>query len=237
LRILGRIEVKRGHVVKGRQLEGVRKVGLIDDYVKYIVRAGITELHIRDVTASLYGNVIDYFSIQSALSNCFLPTSCEGGILSLEQAATLINCGVEKLVINSGFYRNPEMVEELSLKYGSQSVSVGLDCRLVDGNLRFFHECGRESINIDPSDYVKCAEDKGIGEFIVTAIDDEAMLCGPNKRIIEQILQLTHVPIVYGGGVSSIDEALALRTEFNELSGVALCMYFVNRYLNENFCS
>ncbi len=228
MRIIGKIEIKNDYVVKGRKLEGVRKISSIGDIIDCYNSIGITEYYFQDVVASLYETQIDYTNFSKVLEKLFLPVTAGGGIHKLSDAEKIIECGVEKVAINSGFVRNERLIKHITSRYGSQSLSCILECRRSGNEITCYYESGREIHKESFQELISVYEDQGAGELIVISINQDGTMNGADKKLIELSLEYSKIPVVYSGGITSMNEAKNLESIFPELSGVCLNSALLN---------
>jgi len=227
-RIVGKIEIKNNFVVKGRRMEGVRKISSIPYFINKHINSGIKEFCVHDVVASLYNTQIDLVTLNQTFSNIFYPITVGGGIHTIEHAHNLFKIGAEKLCINTGFARDNKLINKIAKIYGSQAVSFALDVRFISNDFYCFFETARETHEESIENLIKKTQDAGIGEIILTSIDRDGTNKGADIRLIEEILQHTSVPVLYSGGIQSIQDAEAINSIYSELSGVCVNSAIIN---------
>lgn len=227
-RIVGKIEIKNNFVVKGRRMEGVRKISSIPEFIDHHINFGIKELCVHDVVASLYNTQIDLATLNQTFSKIFYPITVGGGIHTIEHAHNLFQIGAEKLCINTGYARDNSLISKIAKIYGSQAISFALDVRFISNNFYCFYETARETYEESIEDLIKKIQDAGVGEIILTSIDKDGTNKGADKRLLEHILQFTNVPVLYSGGIQSIQEAEAINSRYIELSGVCINSAIIN---------
>ena len=227
-RIVGKIEIKNNFVVKGRKMEGVRKISLIPEIIDKHINAGIQEFCVHDVVASLYNTQIDLATLNLTFSKIFYPITVGGGIHTIEHAHNLFQIGAEKLCINTGFARNSDLINSIAKIYGSQAISFALDVRFISENFYCFFETARETYEESIEDLIRKIQDSGIGEIILTSIDRDGTNKGADTRILEHVLQQTNVPVLYSGGIQSIEDGKAINSQYSELSGVCVNSAIIN---------
>jgi len=223
-RIISRIDVKNGRVVKGIMMEGVNPVGdpIILSHKYY--EQGIDEIIILDTVASLYKRTELPDIIAEIVKDVFIPVCAGGGVSSCHEAEKLFYSGADKICVNSGAIHNPDLIKNLSKEFGSQSIVLQLDARLLNSEFRAFYNTGRDLSNIKIVEWLSISQDNGIGEIIVTSIEKDGTGRGPDFGLIEFVDTYVKVPIIYGGGISSTKQIDLLFTETN-ISGVALASY------------
>ena len=223
-RIIGRIDVKNGRVVKGVMMEGVKPVGDPIMMSQKYYRQGIDEIIILDTVASLYKRTELPNIIANIVKDVFVPVCAGGGVSSCKEAEKLFYSGADKICVNSGAIQNPDLIRNLSKEFGSQSIVLQLDARLLNSEFRAFYNTGRDLGDKKMSEWIRISQDNGIGEIIVTSIEKDGTGKGPDFHLIEFVDKYVKVPMIYGGGVSSTNQIDSLFAETN-ISGVALASY------------
>ena len=221
MRKIGKLELKSDYVIKGKRMEGVRKIGSPIEIAKKFIDLDIDELFFIDTVASLYDRSISPEIIKNITENIFVPVCAGGGIRSEKDANSLFLSGADKVSGSTLFYHNLNVAKKIIDTYGSQAMVAQLEARIINRKINLFCEWGREAIQIDVEDYVKNLINIGIGEVHIISIEDDGIFNGPNNQIIEWCLENFKVPVVYSGGITSFDEMKLIEKEYPELSGVA----------------
>ena len=211
-RIFSRLDVKNSHVVKGIQLDGLRKIGepkkLAGDYLSQ----GVDEIILVDVVASLYNRPGMNSLINEIASELRIPITALGGIRNLENAREVFECGADKVAINSAGIQNPELFGKIADIYGSQSVVCSIEAKRVNNSEAWIcmTENGRNEADIDISKWIEGLEGIGVGEVIVTSVDQDGTNRGPDLELCKKIRDLTDLPVIYSGGIRDEGDALAI---------------------------
>ncbi|MDA9114089.1 HisA/HisF-related TIM barrel protein [Alphaproteobacteria bacterium] len=221
MRKIGKLELKSDYVIKGKRMEGVRKIGSPIEIAKKFIDLDIDELFFIDTVASLYDRSVSPEIIKNITENIFVPVCAGGGIRSEKDANSLFLSGADKVSGSTLFYNNLNVAKKIIDTYGSQAMVAQLEARIINRKINLFCEWGREPIQIDVEDYVKNLIKIGIGEVHIISIEDDGIFNGPNNQIIEWCLENFKVPVVYSGGIKSFDEMKLIEKEYPELSGVA----------------
>ena len=209
-RIVARLDIKKNKLIKGIHLEGLRVVGdPIDKALKYY-NDGADELILVDAVASLYrrNSLIDV--IKSICKDIFIPITIGGGIRSLENAQDLFDAGADKIAINTAAVSRPELISEISGKFGRQAVIASMQIKRSheDPSLwRVMTDNGRESSNLVLMDWLEKVQDLGAGEILLTSIDQEGTGAGFDLELLEKVANATSVPIQISGGFSISEHA------------------------------
>jgi cyclase len=223
-RIIARIDVKNGRVVKGIMMEGVQAVGdPVAMCIKYY-HQGIDELLLLDTVASLYQRLELPKIISEIVKDIFIPVCAGGGITSCQDAEHLFFAGADKICVNTGAIKNPDLLSELSREFGAQSIVLQVDTMSLKNKCQVFYNSGRDVGDMELSDWLDHAQNCGIGEVLVTSIEKDGTGRGPDIRVIEAVEAHARVPVIYGGGISSADH---IRTTLSrpKISAVALASY------------
>ena len=203
-RIIAKLDVKSGFVIKGIEFEGVRKVGDPMKMAKKYFNENIDEIIYLDCVASLYNrnHIVDLLSKVS--EEVFIPISAGGGIRTFNDAKKLFDNGADKIVINTGAVKNPKIVKEISDYYGSQAVVLQLDCKKLDKKKwEVFTDYGRERTGIDAIDWVKKISKYGVGEVLATVIDNDGKKDGLDIDFFKNLKDVTDLPIIASGGIGN----------------------------------
>ena len=199
-RIIPRLDIKQGVLIKGIQMEGWRKVGPPNHFARKYYEDGADELILMDVVASLYGRNNLAELVKEVAENVFIPLTVGGGIRNTDDAFRMFEVGADKISINTSAITSPAFIEELSSVFGSQAIVVSIETGIVDGKYQVLTENGRNRTNIEPVAWAKECEERGAGEIILTSIPHEGMGNGLNNLLISEVCNTVTVPVLAGGG-------------------------------------
>ncbi|MBK5247344.1 MAG: imidazole glycerol phosphate synthase cyclase subunit, partial [Peptostreptococcaceae bacterium] len=143
-RIIPCLDVRNGRVVKGVNFEGVQDVASPIDMAKFYNESGADELVFYDITASIEGRGLFTDILTEVASQIFIPLTVGGGINTIEDFDRVLKCGADKVSVNSGAIKNPQLIKEAAQKYGDQCVVLSMDVKRVGGQFRIFAKGGRE---------------------------------------------------------------------------------------------
>ncbi|MBR3753039.1 MAG: imidazole glycerol phosphate synthase subunit HisF, partial [Ruminiclostridium sp.] len=169
-RIIPCLDVKNGRVVKGVNFEGLNDVSSPIELAEYYTKSGADELVFYDITASAEGRSLFTDILKETASRVFIPLTVGGGINSLEDFDRVLKCGADKVSVNSGAIRNPDLIRQAALRYGSQCVVLSVDVKRVDGQFRVFGRGGRDDTGMEAISWIKKCVDLGAGEIVVNSI-------------------------------------------------------------------
>ena len=200
-RIIARLDIKGPNVVKGVHFEGLRVLGEPNVLAMQYYEQGADELLYIDTVASLYGRNNLTEVVKKAASNIFIPMTVGGGIRSVEDALELFRCGADKIAVNTHSVKRPNLLKELVMFFGSQAVVASLEIkRQTNGFWEIYIDNGRERTGIDAFEWIKKVQDFGVGEILITSIDQDGTGKGFDEEFVGEIHSLVSVPLVLGGG-------------------------------------
>tara|TARA_Y100001968_G_scaffold300510_1_gene311982 strand:- start:589 stop:1320 length:732 start_codon:yes stop_codon:yes gene_type:complete len=200
MRIIARLDIKNDFVIKGIHLEGLRKVGKPNDLALNYYAQGVDEIVFMDAVASLYDRNNLFHIIKEACKKVFIPISIGGGIRKLKDVEKALDAGADKVVINTGCVKNIQLAQEISTKYGSQCLIGSIEAKRKHNDWYSYIDNGREPTNLNVIDWAKRLEDAGVGEILITSIDQEGTKRGFDIDLISKIHEHTNCPIIASGG-------------------------------------
>jgi len=200
MRIIAKIETKTGHVVKGRRLEGIRKIGHPAEFARRYYEAGVDEIMFLDSVASLYGRKTLDGVIKSVSAEVFVPMCVGGGIASVEDCQLMFESGADKVSLNTALFEDIDLIDRISGRYGSQAVVVDIQAKKLNGKYYCVCQYGREETGISVKDWLGRIRGRPIGEVNLTSVDHDGINAGVDIDLIRLARDLVDVPLVYGGG-------------------------------------
>lgn len=216
-RIIPCLDVRDGRVVKGTNFSGLKDVSSPVALADYYSRSGADELVFYDITASSDGRKLFTDILTETASKVFIPLTVGGGINTVEDFDRVLKCGADKVSVNSGAIRNPSLIKEAALKYGSQCVVISADVKRVDGVYRVFAKGGRENTGMEVIEWiVKCVKN-GAGEVVLNSIDTDGVKQGFDIEMLRAVSESVDVPVIASGGAGKIEDFITL---FNTLPKV-----------------
>ncbi len=204
-RIIPKIDIKDGRLVKGIQLDGLRDLGKASRFVEYYYNNGADEILYYDAVASLYGrNSLNNF-IKEVSKNVFIPIIVTGGIRSIKDIEFALKSGADKVGINSAAIKNPKFIKEASKEFGSSTIIVSIEAKKIgEGKYNAFIDCGRDDSGKNIIEWIEIAQNNGAGEILVTSIDNDGCGNGYEENLIKQVHNICQVPLIYSGGINSL---------------------------------
>ena len=209
-RIIPCLDVKNGRVVKGVNFEGVRDVSSPVELAAYYSESGADELVFYDITASVEGRALFTDILREVASTIFIPLTVGGGINSLADFDRVLKCGADKVSVNSGAIRNPNLVYEAAQRYGDQCVVLSADIKRVGSEFRVFAKGGREDTGIEAIEWIKRCVGNGAGEVVVNSIDTDGVKGGFDLEMLQAVCDAVSVPVIASGGAGCVQDFIDL---------------------------
>jgi cyclase len=224
-RIIPRLDIKNGHLIKGINLEGLRVLGDPINFANLYYNQGADEICYVDNVATLYGtNNLSQFITRTA-KNIFVPLTVGGGIRSISDIEKMLNAGADKISINSAAVDNSDLIYKASRLFGSSTISVNLEYIDFKGKSFITKSNGRDHVSINPVDWAKKVESLGAGEINVTSVNYEGLQKGFDIKNINKISKNIKIPILAHGGCGDPKDVLELAQNTN-VSGAVIASYF-----------
>ncbi len=209
-RIIPCLDVKNGRVVKGVNFEGLQDVSSPVSLAKFYSDNGADELVFYDITASSDGRKLFTDILCETAKSVFIPLTVGGGINSLADFDRVLKCGADKVSVNSGAIRNPELVYEAAKQYGDQCVVLSVDIKRVNGVFQVFAKGGRENTGMEAISWIKRCVENGAGEIVVNSIDTDGVRGGFDLKMLEAVCNAVSVPVIASGGAGKIEDFITL---------------------------
>ena len=209
-RIIPCLDVKDGRVVKGVNFAGLQDVNSPVELAKFYSECGADELVFYDITASSDGRKLFTEILCETAKNVFIPLTVGGGINTVADFDRVLHCGADKVSVNSGAIRNPQLIEEAAKLYGDQCVVLSADIKRVDGVFRVFAKGGRENTGMEAIEWIKKCVDLGAGEVVVNSIDTDGVKGGFDIPMLAAVCDAVNVPVIASGGAGSIRDFVKL---------------------------
>ena len=216
-RIIPCLDVKNGRVVKGVNFKGLNDVSSPIELAKLYTEQGADELVFYDITASAEGRELFTDVLCETAKQVFIPLTVGGGINTVADFDRVLKCGADKVSVNSGALRNPDIVKEAARLYGNQCVVLSVDVKRVDGVYRVFAKGGRENTGIEAIEWIKRCVGNGAGEVVVNSIDTDGVKQGFDIPLLKEVCDAVSVPVIASGGAGCINDFITL---FNALPKV-----------------
>lgn len=209
-RIIPCLDVKDGRVVKGVNFQGLSDVSSPVELGKYYSDNGADELVFYDITASSDGRKLFTEILTEVAKTIFIPLTVGGGINTLDDFDRVLKCGADKVSVNSGAIKNPDLIYQASKRYGDQCVVLSVDAKRVNGEFRVFAKGGREDTGIEAIEWIKRGVDNGAGEIVLNSIDTDGVKQGFDLEMLDAVCKVVSVPVIASGGAGCIQDFVTL---------------------------
>ena len=209
-RIIPCLDVKNGRVVKGTNFEGLQDVSSPVELAKFYSENGADELVFYDITASSDGRQLFSDVLKDVAGNIFIPLTVGGGINTVEDFDRVLKCGADKVSVNSGAIRNPDLISQAARKYGDQCVVLSVDVKRVDGEFRVFAKGGRVDTGIEAISWITSCVKNGAGEVVLNSIDTDGVRKGFDLEMLEAVTNVVDVPVIASGGAGCGEDFVKL---------------------------
>lgn len=225
-RIIPCLDIKDGRVVKGVNFLNLQDVSNPVKLADYYSRSGADELVFYDITASFEGRKLFTDILTAVASTIFIPLTVGGGINSLEDFERVLTCGADKVSVNSGAIKNPELIGQAAKRYGDQCVVLSVDAKRVDGKYHVFLNGGRIDTGLDALEWIRQGVDRGAGEVVVNSIDTDGVKKGFDLEMLRDVSEIVHVPVIASGGAGGVQDFVDLFREIPDMSaGLAASIF------------
>ncbi len=204
-RIIPCLDVKNGRVVKGINFVNLKDAGDPVEQAKIYSDGGADEICFLDITASNENRDTIFDVVEKTSKKCFVPLTVGGGVRNVEDINKLLNCGADKVSINTAAVQNTEIIIESSKKFGSQCIVVAIDAKFNGKKWEVFTHGGRNKTGIDVLEFAKKMEESGAGELLVTSMDKDGTQIGYDIELISKISSNINIPLIASGGVGNLD--------------------------------
>ena len=203
-RIIPCLDIKNGRTVKGVNFVNLIDAGDPVALAKQYAEVGADELVFLDISATLEGRKTMLEMVLKVAAQVNIPFTVGGGISTVEDVDALLHCGADKVSINSSAIKRPELVNELSKKFGSQCVVVAIDAKQVNGKWVVHLAGGTIPTELDLFDWAKEVEQRGAGEILFTSMDNDGTKEGFANEALAKLSALVNIPIIASGGAGSV---------------------------------
>jgi len=229
-RIIPCLDVKNGRVVKGINFVDLKDAGDPVEQAKIYSDGGADEICFLDITASNENRDTIYEVVKKTSKKCFVPLTVGGGVRSIEDINKLLNCGADKVSINTAAVQNPKIVMESSLKFGSQCIVVAIDAKKEGNSWKIFTHGGRNKTDIDAIKFAKQMEEYGAGELLVTSMDRDGTQKGYDIDLMLKISSIVNIPVIASGGVGNLDHLAEGITKGKANAVLAASIFHYGKY-------
>ncbi len=225
-RIIPCLDVRNGRVVKGTNFQNLNDVSSPVELGEYYSKCGADELVFYDITASAEGRQLFTDILREVASKIFIPLTVGGGINTVEDFDRVLKCGADKVSVNSGAIRNPDLISQAARLYGNQCVVISCDIKRVDGVFHVFAKGGREDTGMEAISWIKRCVDMGAGEVVVNSIDTDGVKKGFDLEMLKAVCEAVNVPVIASGGAGCAEDFVTLFKEIPDIdAGLAASIF------------
>ena len=235
MRIIARLDIKNKFVIKGINLEGLRKIGNPVDIAKDYYKNGIDEIILIDCVASLYDRNNLFDVIEQITKSIFIPITLGGGIRKIQDIDNALAAGADKIAINTFATENPNFIKEAVNIFGSSTIMSYIEAKNIGDNMwEVYKNYGRDKTNIDLIEWINKVQNLGCGEIMLTSVDNEGTQNGFDIDLINSVYDKINVPLIISGGCGSIDHVKKIKDNFPDTDvGIASSLHYKKIEINK----
>ena len=213
VRLIARLDVKAPNLVKGVQLEGLRKLGDPDQYALKYYHEGIDEIYYEDIVASLYerNSLLDI--IENTTRNIFVPITVGGGLRSIDDAAAVLRVGADKVTINTAAIKDYSIISAVAKRFGSQCMVLSIQAKRQGNTWEAYFDNGREHSGLDAIEWARKGQSLGAGEILLTSVDQEGTAKGFDLELVKAVTDEVDIPVIASGGMGALEDLDAVILE------------------------
>jgi len=239
LRLISRLDIKGENLIKGIHLEGLRVIGSPYEHAVRYYNQGSDELIFMDCVASLYGrnNITDI--IKKITQDVFIPITVGGGIRSLDNVNEILRSGADKVAINTAAVKKPDLIKEIVRNFGSQCLVLSVEAKKIENDKwEVYMDNGREPTGLDVKEWIKKCIDLGVGEILLTSIDNEGTNKGFDINLTKEVTEVSSVPVIASGGMGELEHAIDAFKSNCDAIAVASILHYQHYTIQEirDFC-
>ena len=205
IRVIARIDINNEYTVKGRCLEGLKKIGRPNEMSKKYYEGGIDEIVFLDAVASLYDRNSLIEILKQATKETFIPITIGGGIKTIKDIKGALSAGADKVAINTQAVKNLDFIREAAEIFGSQAIIGSVVARRHRYRWEAFIDNAKHRTHKDAIDWATELEKAGVGEIMVTSIDNDGRQNGFDIDLVDALTKRVNIPVIASGGVGNLD--------------------------------
>ncbi len=221
IRIIPKLDIKNGNLIKGINLEGLRVLGNPIFFAENYYNQGADEIIYLDNVATLYGtNNLTKF-VKKTAKKIFIPLTVGGGIKNLYEIEQMLKNGADKVSINSAAIDDLNFIKKASKTFGSSTIVSNIECICINNKYYVSKSNGRDLVNKNPYDWARKLEDSGLGEILLTSVNSEGLQKGFDIKLTKKISNAVSIPVIASGGAGNFNHVLEVIKKTN-IDGVSL---------------
>lgn len=202
-RIIPCLDIKNGRTVKGVNFVDLKDAGDPVELAKKYAETGADELVFLDISATEERRTTLIDLVRKVAAAINIPFTVGGGISSVADVDVLLRNGADKISINSSAVKNPDLINEIAAKYGSQCVVVAIDAKQIDGNWMVHLVGGKVPTELNLFDWAKEVEQRGAGEILFTSMNNDGTKNGFANEALAKLSEIVNIPIIASGGAGT----------------------------------
>jgi imidazoleglycerol phosphate synthase cyclase subunit len=203
-RIIPCLDVNDGRVVKGVKFQNLRDADSPEELAAHYEEQGADELVVLDVSATRQARLAMLETVEIVRKQLSIPLTVGGGVGSVEDAGRLLNAGADKVSINSSAVRNPDLVNQMSQRFGAQCTVVAIDAKMTDGQFQVLTRSGTEAEALNAVAWAAEAQQRGAGEILLTSFDRDGTRSGYDLPMLTAVTEACSLPVIASGGANSV---------------------------------
>ena len=231
-RIIARLDIKNNFLVKGMHLEGLRILGYPELFSKKYFDENIDEIIFQDVVASLYKRNQLSVLTNKISNNVFVPITVGGGIRNINDIKEILVNGADRFSINTAAIHDKKFLIDAVKVFGSSTICITIETLKINNSYKIYTDSGRTETNIDTFEWIKEVQDLGVGEIILTSINNEGTGKGFDINLYEKASKITSIPLLAHGGAKTQDDVYEVFSKAN-VDGVIIASAFHFNYYKE----
>lgn len=235
-RIIPCLDVKDGNVVKGINFVGLKEVGNPVDLAKQYYEEGADEIVFLDISATHEGRDTMVEVVKEVAKTIFIPFTVGGGIRSIDDITKMLRAGADKVSLNSAAVKNPSLIKEGAIKFGSQCIVVAIDAkkRADKSGWDVYVNGGRVNTGLDLLEWAKEVVDLGAGEILLTSMDADGTKEGFDISMLDAVSKMVKVPVIASGGCGSVKHITQVFKETNVEAALAASIFHYQEHSVES---
>lgn len=208
-RLIARMDIKAPHLIKGINLEGLRKIGDPATFATRYYQEKIDEIIYMDIVASLYERNSLGDIVKLTTENVFIPITVGGGIRTAADVETMLRCGADKVALNTAAVKQPELISQIANRFGSQCMVLSIEAKQTSvGRWEVFTDNGRQRTGRDVVEWAREGVERGAGEILLTSVDREGTRKGFDTDLTRAVSTSVPVPVIASGGMGQKDHLI-----------------------------
>jgi len=224
-RIIPCLDVDKGRVVKGIRFKNLVDAGDPVETALAYEEQGADELVFLDISASYEDRKIMLDVVRAVAERVFMPFTVGGGIRDIEDIRNLLLAGADKVSINTAAVKNPELIKESALRFGSQCIVVAIDAKRSQKGWEVYIHGGRTPTGIDVIEWAKRVESLGAGEILLTSMDKDGTKSGFDVELTKAVVESVNIPVIASGGAGSVEHFYEVFKEAGADAGLAASIF------------